>query len=121
MERDIGMTLAEKVSKQECGPKFKRLKSGSLYLLYYRPREDEMWPQQLFADHAETNLLCYVSSPDPSYRSCERKYMFGISGEAISCGLVSQAQPTDCIVGLVTWLYHNSYSMCAKILAQPIK
>ena len=36
------MTLAEKVPEQEFSPKSKRLKSGSLYLLHNRPREDEM-------------------------------------------------------------------------------
>ena len=42
MEGDVGMTLAEKVPKQECGLKSGRLKSRSLYLLHYRPREDEI-------------------------------------------------------------------------------
>ena len=34
MERYIGMTLAEKVPEQEYGPKYERLKSFSLYLLF---------------------------------------------------------------------------------------
>ena len=42
MDRDIGVTLVEKVHEQECGPKYERLKSGSLYLLHFRSREDEM-------------------------------------------------------------------------------